>query len=227
MRFKLHEDEIPEFEKTVAFATDGAFRFSATDAGPLVDDNFGAGAARAHIAHLPEIVFRRKKPDPFRGKIAFPEFPGFLIGSDPKPGIPLMDGGIELFRREAEDRGQEFPAHGDRAFLEVIAKGEVSQHFEKSMVAGGVAHVLQVVVFSSGPHAFLGGCGPGIKGFFLAGEIIFELVHARVGKEQGRVLMRDQGGTAHNRMSVLLEVFQELPAHFVSCHHSSNQPPAL
>jgi hypothetical protein len=41
------------------------------------------------------------------------------------------------------------------ASLEIVAEGEVAEHLEEGVVAGGVADIVEVVVLAAGAHAFL------------------------------------------------------------------------
>ena len=41
------------------------------------------------------------------------------------------------------------------AVLEIIAEREIAQHFEESVMARGIADVVEVVVLAAGAHAFL------------------------------------------------------------------------
>ena len=52
---ELHEDQVPEFEEAIAVLLRAARR-SAPDMLAAVDEDLGARAARAGIAHRPEIV---------------------------------------------------------------------------------------------------------------------------------------------------------------------------
>src|SRR5690606_13426947 len=52
---ELHEDEVPDLDEAVAVLV-GAARRAARDAGAMVVEDFRTRAARAGIAHRPEIV---------------------------------------------------------------------------------------------------------------------------------------------------------------------------
>jgi hypothetical protein len=68
----------------------------------------------------------------------------FKIDGDPHPiggQPPLMD--------------KEIPCHLGGLFLEIVTKGEIPQHLEKSMVPGGLPYDLQVIMFPSGPDTLL------------------------------------------------------------------------
>ena len=66
------------------------------------------------------------------------------------------------------------------------------EHLEEGVVAGGVAHVLEIVVLAAGAHAFLVEQRPRVIALLAAGENVLELVHPRVGEEQGAVARRQQ-----------------------------------
>jgi len=51
--------------------------------------------------------------------------------------------------------GKELPGKLDCLALEVVAEAEVAQHLEESVMACGVADVLQVVVLAAGTYAAL------------------------------------------------------------------------
>ena len=72
-------------------------------------------------------------------------------------------------------------------------------------MAAGAAYVVEIVMFAAGADAFLGVGGAGVGAFFLAEEDRLELVHAGVGEEQGRVVVRHDGGAGHEGVAVLLD----------------------
>ena len=86
-------------------------------------------------------------------------------------------------------------------------------------MAIGEADVLEIVVLSAGAHAFLHGNRALVIALLESKEHVFELVHARIGKEQSRVANGHKRRAAHNAMSVLREVIQKCTANFVSCEH--------
>ena len=87
---------------------------------------------------------------------------------------------------------EQFPGVLDRVALEVVAEAEVAEHFEEGVVARGVADVFQVVVLAAGAHAFLRRGGARVGTLVEAEEDVLELVHARVGEQQRRVVVRHQ-----------------------------------
>ena len=58
-------------------------------------------------------------------------------------------------------------------------------------MARGKADIVKVVMFASGTDTFLAGGSPLIINLALTGKNIFELVHAGIGKKQGRVIKRN------------------------------------
>src|SRR5262249_48665188 len=86
---------------------------------------------------------------------------------------------------------------------------------------GGPAHVLEIVVLASRPHALLRGGRAHVVARLLAEEHAFELDHARVGEEQRRVLGGHEGRRAHHGVAVTREVIEKLLAELwaVQGHH--------
>ena len=52
------------------------------------------------------------------------------------------------------------------------------------MVVGIEPDIFQIIEFASGPDAFLGVRGPGVRGLLIAQKVRNELVHSGVGEEQ-------------------------------------------
>jgi hypothetical protein len=174
---ELHEDVVPEFEEAVAILIGGARR-AALQFVALVVENFRARTAGAVIAHHPEIVVGRNADDFGVTKAGnfFPDGGRLFVGG--------MNGDEKLVRVHAEIFGHKLPCEGDGVFLEIIAEGEVTHHFEEGVVARGVADIIEVVVLAARADAFLGGGGAGVGAFFNAGEDVLELDHAGVGEHQ-------------------------------------------
>ena len=105
---------------------------------------------------------------------------------------------------EAPDPGEQLPGPGDRLLLEVIAEGPVAEHLEEGVVIGVVADVVEVVVLSAGADALLRVDDAAVLGRLGAEEVGLELVHAGVGEEQRRVVVRDDRRAGHERVAVLL-----------------------
>jgi len=88
--------------------------------------------------------------------------------------------------------GQKLPCKLNRLALEIIAKTEVAEHLEKSMVTRGVPDILQVIVFATRAHAFLCGNRALIGALLQTQKRLLELVHPGIGKQQRRIIRGDQ-----------------------------------
>ena len=76
-------------------------------------------------------------------------------------------------------------------------------------MTGGEADVFEVVVLAAGAHALLRRGGAAVVASLAPGEDVLELDHARVGEEQGRVALGDEGRGADAAMAALLEEAEE------------------
>ena len=185
----------------------------------MIVENLGARPARARLAHHPEVVRRI-------GRALIVANANHALGSHAhflRPDrVGLLIVGIhrdpQALLRQPENLGQQLPPILDRFALEVIAKAEVTQHLEKRMVAGGVAHVFEVVVLAAGAHAFLRRRCARITTRIEAEEHVLELVHPRVGKQQRGVLMRHQRTGSDNLVAFGGEKLKEFPAYLGAVH---------
>ena len=183
---ELHEDVVPDLHVAVAVAADGALGAAAADLGSVVPEDLGAWAAGAGIAHRPEIVLLAEAEDALlRHSFLLAPDGGGLV-------VVVIDGDVEAALVELQIDGEKLPGEGDRLLLEVVAEGEVAEHLEEGVVAGGPADVFQVVMLAAGAHAFLRRGGPHVAALFVAEETVLELVHAGVGEEQRRIVVGDQ-----------------------------------
>ena len=139
--------------------------------------------------------------------------------------VVLVDGDPELFGGQFVDLGEQPPGMRDRLALEVVAKREIAQHLKEGVVAGGVAHVLQVVVLAAGAHAALRGGGPHIGAGLPAEEDILELHHAAVGKQQGGVVGGHQWARGHHGVPLSREEIKKFPANLAHAHHGLDRFP--
>lgn len=183
--------------------------------------NLGARAARAGIAHGPEVV------GGVRGALVIadahhalgrhadflgPDVVGFVVGG--------VDGDPELFLGQVQPllRRQEGPGEGNGIALEIVAEAEVAQHFEEGVVTRGVTDVFQVVVLATGTHALLAADSTRVGALLRTEEAVLELVHACVGEQQGRVVVRDQRTGGDSGMSLLFEEAKEGFTDFCAFH---------
>jgi len=111
---------------------------------------------------------------------------------------------------------QKIPGELDGFFLEIVAKREVAEHFEKGMVARTGADIFKIVVLTRHPHALLAGGSALIRPLFQTQEDIFKLHHARICKEQGWVVRRHQVAAVHNFMAEFVKIFKPELAYFAS-----------
>ena len=212
----MHEDEIPDFDVAAALA--GEFAVGVALFGGLrahVVEDFAARATGSGVAHGPEIVFEAGDGhDAIGSDVIQPEGASVFVNAELVAGSDFgaaEDGGVELGLVDAEPfgRGDQLPSVGDGVLLEVVAEGEIAEHLEEGVVALGEAHIFEVIVFSAGADAFLGGGGAGVVALFQAEEDVFELVHAGVGEQQGGIAVGHQRGAANAAMPFALEESQE------------------
>ena len=179
----------------------------------MIIENFGAGAAGSGIAHAPEIVGGRDADDTIVGKSRdLPPQRRRLL-------ILMIDRDQQLVSRQAEILRQQGPGMGDGLFLEIVAEGEISQHFKEGVVPGGIADIVEVIVLAAGADAFLRRGGAGIGAALLPGEDVLELHHAAVGEHQRRVVPRHEGRAFHHAMPVAGKVIEEGRANIVAAGH--------
>jgi len=117
--------------------------------GSLVEEELRARAARAGVAHLPEVVVAEAL-DPLGGDAhdVAPDLLGLVIGLEHRDPYPVAV--------DAQDLGDQLPGERDCVGLEVVAEAEVAQHLEERAVALGRAHHVDV----HGPEALLDRRGP-------------------------------------------------------------------
>src|ERR1700761_6271829 len=146
--FELHEDQVPEFEEAIPHLL-WAPRGSTPDMLAAVDEDFRTRAARAGIAHRPEIVRSRNADD------AIVREAGDLLPIARRLIIVVVNGDEQLVLLQPEILGDQIPSELDRAILEVVAEGKVAEHLEEGEVTRRVADIVEVVVLAAGAHAFL------------------------------------------------------------------------
>lgn len=111
-----------------------------------------------------------------------------------------INGDIETGLVQFQYFRQEFPCPGNSFLLEIIAKGEIAQHFEESMVAGGMAYVFNI----AGTDTLLAG-GHSVTGWFhLPCEIGLQRRHAGTNEQKTGVILRDKRETLQSQMAFLI-----------------------
>jgi len=128
----------------------------------------------------------------------------------------------EPFGGQAGDLGQKLPGVADGVALEVVAEAEVAEHLEEGVVAGGVTHILQIVVLAAGAHTALGTGGATVGALLAPEKNLFELDHARIGEQQGRVVEGHQWTARHHLVAVAGEIVQEGLANISATLHFLN-----
>ena len=211
---ELHEDKIPELEEALPVLHVGLSKGV-----PPVEKNLGTGSAGADIPHAPVVVFLAKAHDPVIRQAGdlLPQLPGLIVL--PKDGGP-EPGGIETVAL-----GDQFPGKGDGILLEVIPEGEVAQHLKEGQVAARVADIVEIVVLAPGPYALLHRGGARMRALLAPGEDVLELHHARVGKEERLVSMRNRWARRQDSVVPVAEIIQKLVAYFRGLH--SNKIPGV
>ncbi len=171
---ELGEDQVPNFDFATVGRADENFAARATD----------AVGAFAGSAGGPEVIVFTHALKAVGGNFDFvvPNVVGFVVIE--------INGDSKLFGRDTHPffSGQEFPGPVDGFALEIVAKAEVAQHFEKRVVVGGTADVVDV----AGAEALLAGGGAGEFELALAQEVVFELVHAGGREENRRIPARHE-----------------------------------
>ena len=102
----------------------------------------------------------------------------------------MIYGDEEFIRRKTEFFRYQRPCSVNRFFLEIIAERKIPQHFKKCVVARCVADIIKIIVFTAGPQTFLRRGRTDIIAGLRTGENIFERDHARIHKQQSRVILR-------------------------------------
>ena len=209
---ELHEDQVPQLDEALA----GIVReLALARFRPEVVMDFRARPARPGLAHLPEIVrFVHAENTALRDARHFlPELFGVIVLA--------KNSDVKLVFRQREILGEQFPRESDGLALEIVAEGKIAQHLEKGVMPARVADVIEIVVFTARTHALLRRGGARVVAPFEAGKDVLELIHARVGEQQRRVVGWNQRRTANNFVAMRREVIEKLLADFVPCHVSS------
>ena len=159
----------------------------------VVVKNFAARTARAGVGHHPKVVALvtpalvvANADDPLGRQTNFfgPNVVGLVVF--------LVDGGEQALFGQLVNLGEQLPSPFQAFTLEVVAKGPVAQHLKKGVVAGGIAHVFQIVVLTARAQTGLHrGCAH-IRALVRAQKHVFELHHPGIGEHQCGVVARHQ-----------------------------------
>src|SRR5690606_37872672 len=126
----------------------------------------------------------------------------------------------EAFFGKLQDFCQELPGVFNSIALEIVPKAEITQHFKEGMVAGGITHIFQVIMFTTSPYTALStGCASVVT-LVTTEKDIFKLHHPRIGEQQCRVITGNQRAAGYNGMSLTLKKFQVSVTNFCALHRS-------
>ena len=196
---KLGKYVVPDLHIAVTVAADRAARLAAAVLWAAVVVDLRTRTARTRTV-LPEVVLLTKAEDALSRDtdVFVPNFKCFVVIH--------IDGRVQPVRINADPfrTGQELPAPGNRFLFEVIAKGEVAQHFKERAVARGFAHVFDI----TRADALLAGRHAMARRLLLAGKIRLHRRHARIDQQKRRVVLRDERKARQAEMSLGLEKFQ-------------------
>jgi len=135
----LREDHVADLDPPVAVASRAALRAVAADVRPEVVVDLGVRAARAGVTRRPpEVVLLAEAVDPLA------RHPDLPLPDRERLVVLLVDGDLELLRRQPQQPREELPVPGDRLALEVVAEGEVAEHLEEGEVAKRLADLFDV-----------------------------------------------------------------------------------
>ena len=203
LAIELDEHMVPDLEH-IGVARVDEMRGVAAAADAVVV-NLGAWAARTGLAHFPEVVLHIAWNDMVFRKQRFPQRLRLEVGLESRGGIAFKPSCVEAVGVESVDLGEKLEAPADRLLLEVVAEGPIAQHLEEGVVIGVLANILEIVVLAAGANALLRVDGAGVVALAPAKEDILELVHARVGEQQGRVIVGNDGARRCKGVAGLLD----------------------
>ena len=148
------------------------------------------------------------------GEVLEPDLLGLVVGGEALGGITAKVRGVEPVLGEHVHLREELPRPPDGLLLEKVAEGPVPEHLEEGVVVGVLADVVEVVVLTARADALLGvGGALELRERALrvggAQEAGLELVHSRVGEEEGWVIVGDHGRGRHDGVLLALEEIQK------------------
>ena len=149
----------------------------ARDAGAAIDVDLRAAAARAGVAHRPEVVGHAELADVIGRHEIQPPLVGLVVARNALFALEHRD--VQRRGIEAPLLRQQVPRQLDRVVLEVVAEREVAEHLEERVMAQRGPDVVEVVVLAADAHALLRAGGARVVALLAAEEHVLELVHAR------------------------------------------------
>ena len=166
----LHEYQVPDLDESIAIGVRRTRRTTLDMIAMIVKD-LRTRSAGAGIAHAPEVVRGRDTHDPAvrQSGDLFPQAVRLVVLGEHRHHQP--------FGVETVFLGDEVPSEFNGSILEIVAKGEVAEHFKKRVMPSRVAYIIEIVVLTAGPNAFLRSGRSHVVALFSAHEYILELHH--------------------------------------------------
>ena len=188
---ELREDVVPDLHVAVAVAAGLAVRFAAAVFFAAVEIDFRAGTAGTRTV-LPEVVLFAETDDMRFGNtdFVFPNIVGFVV--------LFIDRRPKQILRHFKRFGQKLPCPGDSLFLEIIAEGEVAEHFEIRAVTRGHTDAFKV----GRADTLLAGRDAVARRLDLAGEVFFHGRHAGIDEKKTFVVVGNERKAGKPQMSL-------------------------
>jgi len=149
----------------------------------------------------------------------FPDVIGFVIR--------VIHGHVQTFGINPETLRDQLPRKYDRLVFEIIPKAEVAEHLKKGVMARGVSHIVQIIVFAACAHTFLRrGCALVIA-MFNACKKVLELYHSRIREHQCWIVSRHQRARGDNLVPLLGEIIQKCRPDVIQALHETGSLAAI
>ncbi len=215
LRVVLHEHVVPDLHHPRIVLVDerGAIGRRALVVGAEVDVDLGARAARAGVAHHPEVVLRRSVEDVLGDEAGLrrPDLRRLVVAPEAEPRVAAVDGHVEAIGRHAPALGQQLPRPRDRLGFEVVAERPVAEHFEQRVVVRVVPDFFEVVVLAAHAEAELRVGDARRDRRSGAEENVLEGRHATVHEQERRVArLRHERRRRHDGVAALAEEVEEV-----------------
>ncbi len=195
---ELCEHEVPHLYKAVALTADMAVGLATALLGSAVKVDLGAGTAGTG-AVLPEVVLLAEAHHMggVNADLLCPDVICLVV--------VLIDGYIELVLGQLQNFCKEFPSPRGRLALEIIAEGEVAQHFKEGAVTRRDADALDI----RRADTFLAGRHTLARRRDLSGEILFHGRHSAVDQQKAVVVLGYQRKAGKPQTSLRLKKREE------------------
>ena len=186
---ELREYVVPDLDKSVALAAGVAVGVTTCVLLATVEIDLGAGTAGT-ASVLPEVILLAHTNDALSGNA------DLLVPDLERLIVLLVDGGIETVSGDLESLCEELPAPLDSLVLEVIAEGEVTEHFEERTVTCSFTYVVNVTCSDT----LLASADTVTGGLFLTGKELLHRSHTGVDEEEGFIVYGDKREAVKSQM---------------------------